>query len=710
MKSLLIFCAVTVLLGWPPSAQAQAKPRTPVANQPLGEAPAYASPAGVWVFFGKMALSEQRPYERLKGLRVLRADADKTNFREIGRLEQAATLADFQRIAGPSALSAVRQRQKLADDAAAWAFIQAHPNIEDYGALGQDFAFQRAIGTAFLDETARTAPAGTRYHYRLVPRFTEVKEKDQPNDKIGFDKTVEMGRPAVVLRRPRLRPVPPTDTLLRLTWTMPYRRPTGPAMAAQVFGQVFRQRPGQVAFEALPGQIMAHFAAKSRDTLRLEWTGRVRPEALYRFYVQPLDFVGNSGPASDTATVLTVDPRRVKLLTGASARDTATGLYLKWPALPAKPYYVGIEVQRSRDARGNFVRLDTIAPTATGYLDTRLLPNITYYYRLRALLGGGVPAAPDVPSATAFGTHRGKAGPRPIPPHGLTAEAEGVGGIRLKWQPADAAAELNLDGYYVCRGTSMQDSLRPVSPPIRGFRPEQLTFLDTTARNPRRQYVYAVLAVARSGQQSVFSNKAAAQPKRPLALAAPLGISGYADAQAVHLTWDDAQRRDPAVVGYRLYRRPAPAVATGTPAAYELLTDRLLPAPFYDDANVRSGQRYEYAATALDGLGNESPRTAPAAIVAYSVPLPAPVDVSVRPLEAGLEVSWASVTVPAPSGYALYRRAREQTEPQRITTLPANQLAYRDLAAKPGILYLYSISAVRDGQESPRSPETGVQR
>ena len=77
--------------------------------------------------------------------------------------------------------------------------------------------------------------------------------------------------------------------------------------------------------------------------------------------------------------------------------------------------------------------------------------------------------------------------------------------------------------------------------------------------------------------------------------------------------------------------------------------------------------------------------------------------------EAGsIDLSWNADTEPDLAGYYVYRRtAGTDGTPQRVsgaTALP--DPAWRDRAARPGVRYAYSISAVdADGNESPRSGE-----
>jgi hypothetical protein len=695
LAPLFLGALLTPLLALRPAA---AQTRPAAAQAAAGPAaPVFASPAGVYAVVSSAGLSPARPGPGgLTAVRVLRAPAGRADFKEVAVVRQAASLAEFRQLAGAGALAEIKEANQLATDEAAWAYIQAHPQLDDYGLLALDMSFRVALGTAALDADAAKAPAGTRYTYRLVPEYAAGQQPPGAQNAAYPESTVTVGQRSP-LPRPRARRSSGQDSAVVVRWAAP----AGTALTT-LFGRVWRQGPGERGFSLVAERVLASRATQGRaDSVYFTFPQRVRPEALYRYYLEPLDFVGNPGPASDTVNVLSVAPARVPTVRRVTARDTTLGIVLRWPALPPKAYLLGIEVQRSRDTRGNYVRLDTLPASASSYLDTRLLPDVTYHYRLRVLLRGGL-RAPEAATGAAFAAHQGGAGRSAalLAPVQLTAEPEGRG-VRLRWLPA--APDANLDAYFVYRGTSAQDSLLVVSPPLRGG---LLTFLDTTARNGRRQYVYAVQAVDRNLRRSPLSELAVGQPQRPMPLAAPLGLSGYLNGRAAVLSWDDAQRRDPAVVGYRLYRRPAstaaPARSSFTRVGPELRTLA------YTDEALPAGA-YQYAVAAVDAQGHESALTAPVTLRPAAAALAPPTQLLARALPAGLELSWSRPVAP-PRGYALYRRLREQPTAQRVATLAPGQTRYLDQTAKPGTLYIYSLSALAPAAESARTAEVSARR
>ncbi len=108
-------------------------------------------------------------------------------------------------------------------------------------------------------------------------------------------------------------------------------------------------------------------------------------------------------------------------------------------------------------------------------------------------------------------------------------------------------------------------------------------------------YRYTVEGVA--GQAvSELSETVEIVPVDRFAPTAPQGLAAINGAAAVQLSWE--RNTEPDVAHYRIYR----AVAEGE---FSLLHDKHTTAT-YADAQVRSGQRFRYAVSAVDRAGNES--------------------------------------------------------------------------------------------------------
>jgi fibronectin type 3 domain-containing protein len=676
----------------------------PDKKEGMGQLPIFPSPQGVYAVMSTVGVSNDHPSENgIVSFRLLRAAYGTTKFREVAEVRMASSITAFRKQAGPAALAEIAKAQNLASEDVAWAYVQAHPQLDNYGALALDMGFRVAMGTAALDAEATPAlvPAGTRFIYRLEPEFAKGKGPSKQALEAGtpLEKTITIGQRSNLFA-PQPMHVVGADSLVRVRWKAPVAQMEN--ALSTLFGKVWARTGNEREFKVASLLLATQNAAG--DSLNFYYEQAAVPETAYRFYLEPLDFVGNPGPASDTAFVLAVSVERTPLVTQVTARDTTTGITLRWPALPLKGYLLGIEVQRSRTTTSNYVRLDTIPATATSFLDTRLLPNITYHYRLRALLRGGL-VAPDVGGAGAFAAHEGGPGrsPAPLAPVRLAAVPE-KGGVRLRWQ----AAGPNPDhrAWIVYRGRSDRDTLRVVSRMLEG---DATTFKDSTAHDGRRQYAYAVREVDINMTESPLSALAFAQPDVPVAVTAALGLSGYADGRQVHLQWEDVPLRDTDVQSYHLYRRPQRAgTPTGAPAPYVRLAANV-PGAAYDDATAEPGTVYEYAVACVDAQQHESPLSPAFALGLKTPPLLPPSRLYGRAVPTGVELSW-SEALQAPKGYVVYRRTLDQPQLQRLTTVASTKTSYLDLTAKPNTRYLYALAVLGAGRESARTAEISAQR
>lgn len=175
-------------------------------------------------------------------------------------------------------------------------------------------------------------------------------------------------------------------------------------------------------------------------------------------------------------------------------------------------------------------------------------------------------------------------------PSGLKAEAAAEG-VRLAWTGSPGPAGLV---YRVLRGTG------------KGALSEAATvsahqWVDAEAQFGE-SYSYAVQAVLKTGEsaaESAVSAPVSITPVDRFPPSAPAGLTALAATASIELTWD--QNSEPDLGGYFVYR----ATAGG---AWER-AGRRLDGPSFSDRNVQPGVRYRYAVSAVDQLGNESPRS-----------------------------------------------------------------------------------------------------
>jgi hypothetical protein len=122
-------------------------------------------------------------------------------------------------------------------------------------------------------------------------------------------------------------------------------------------------------------------------------------------------------------------------------------------------------------------------------------------------------------------------------------------------------------------------------------------------------YRYRIQAVQKTGNldaESEISETKEITPVDTFPPAVPTGLAAVTGPKSIELVWERNTETD--LAGYRLYR----AAAGGQP---EKIAD-IQEAPSYSDRKVEGGKSYRYSVSAVDRLGNESPRSEPVDISA----------------------------------------------------------------------------------------------
>ncbi len=188
-----------------------------------------------------------------------------------------------------------------------------------------------------------------------------------------------------------------------------------------------------------------------------------------------------------------------------------------------------------------------------------------------------------------------------VPPRGLKADL-GRNRITLTWRaPArnlDQTEPAGVSGYNIYRSAGDEDPRR-----LNAARITETTYED---RDVEFGSTYRYLVRAVTGEAAPFGESADSKPveveaKDTFAPTAPKGLIAIAGEDFISLSWDRSRERD--LASYRVWRRPAGA------GEYELLTPEGIKDAGYTDTRALKKIRYEYAVTALDQEGNESPRS-----------------------------------------------------------------------------------------------------
>ena len=651
----------------------------------------YSQRDGTYLYFSDRALSPTTPFNSITSVRIFRNTG--RNFKELQVVSQPSTLKEFKRICGDETWSQIKLVKNLSTDESVWNFILAHPMLDDYGTLAFDMRLRQAMGSAYLDRTAAGLASGKQWRYRV--EWLDASGgiiRSAEGSITGGSKSFAIGH---VTKSKQFA----NDSLVSLQWYTQSREESGSIIMAEIF----RQTGGKGPYTKLSSRLLA---SKTGDSLLFNYRERVVPQSLYRYYIRPMDELGNAAEPSDTINVLSFDFNSLPLLQDLSARDTLNGILLTWKPYGDLPHITGIEIQRSRDVRGNFVVLDTIAVSDAFFFDQQVLPDIPYFYRMRLIGLQGLETHSGYSGyVTAAVKNRHK---NPDPPYALTGNIVN-GKVHLTWQSVD---DPDLYAYFVYRSASDRQKFEVISQGL-----QALEFTDTSSVSGRIQYAYAVKAVNNNSLESDFSNVVTMRQPVPQLPDAPAGLNAYVDGQAVILNWPSVSRNDHAVAGYNIYRREIQtnntfdtkqsAAAQAVNLKFVLLNDALITRPYFEDREATPGKTYEYAISSVDLFGVES---------TYSPFARLPIEMTtifietctVRKVSNGVELSWDIDVAKGADAVAIYRKRAGDANFQKLATLSAQQTLYIDRTAARGTLYIYVISAERGKNVLAKSDEKNI--
>jgi hypothetical protein len=324
--------------------------------------------------------------------------------------------------------------------------------------------------------------------------------------------------------------------------------------------------------------------------------------------------------------------------------------------------------------------------------DTTARRGRNYFYQLR--VGEEVWAtSPGVPAGEAV----------EVPaPTGL--EASNVEqGIELVWKELDRGAA-RVGAFHVVRDGRRITRTPVVDLPDEEEQVRTLRFRDEEPR-PGATHRYSVVAVDTFGRESApsrpveIARRDVVPPPRP-----PDFDVDEAEGQ-VNLSWRAPEEED--LAGFHVYR------AADEPGAPVRLTASLLPKTrltFSD--RPPAGEEYDYAVTAVDTAGNESPLTweeqgRPRRLLApFRIRVPDRLAPAVpRGLKAELSgsaarLSWTAGAEPDLSGYAVYRSGDKEGDYARFALVSAPEFS-QTLSALFQDDFFYRVSALdRSGNES----------
>ena len=191
--------------------------------------------------------------------------------------------------------------------------------------------------------------------------------------------------------------------------------------------------------------------------------------------------------------------------------------------------------------------------------------------------------------------------PLPLPPGNVRTQVF-EDRIEIRWDAPqvnfDCSAPVRLKGYQVYRMDAGNKPQRLNTKLVQDEKFDDSSFLFGQSY---RYFVRAAASETNPVLESDDSTVTEVTPKDIFPPAAPTGVTAVKGPNFITLIWDAGREKD--LAGYKVWRREAGQ------DPFVCLTARAILENTYTDSAVEKNKRYEYAMTALDNSGNESPKS-----------------------------------------------------------------------------------------------------
>lgn len=636
-------------------------------NQGVFDSPVMPGPSSVYVFAYVRGQHMQRPAQG-RTFTLYKEDKKGSGFRKLTTMGFPPSAAELAKKLDAELLQEILQRQKLRSVEDLYTQLKAG-KLDTLGLYSSASNVLEALGVLYIDKTVTRRDIGVSYKMEVA-------------DQEGARTLYQLG-----LGEIQYSPMPVfkkynvyvSDSVAMVTWYAV----KGKAPYASVFSN-----------GAVSGRVMIY---SRRDTLFAMHSMSTRPGTRLALFVRPEDIAGNTGLSSDTVRLLTLNMNNALSVSHLTAMDTLGRVELHWDSLPAKAYYSGIRILKSRSATSDYIVADTLPASAVSYQDRRILGGTQYYYRVEPLLIHLPQGGRTTPALVTVTTEKREG--RPSHPQGLAYSFTARRDIRLSWQ---AGSQLDIFSYYILRGSSNRD-LKVISAAIK-----DTVFIDSVEHlAPGATYVYAVCAMNMDMQWSDTSAPVSMVEPGARLVTSPAGITARATPQGVRLHWNDVSLADAGVTGYLVYKRKKGETY------FKPLTMRLWQSTVFTDTTGALPGIYEYGCTAVDAWGNQSILSTLVQVDLSGVDaMAAPSVFTLRNVKEGIEVSVPSSvnTMDTRTKYLLYRRTVKEKQYHKIGEVPADHPVYIDKAVMPDQLYAYAISVRSQDVESSKGGEKSIRR
>jgi len=618
------------------------------------------------------------------------------NLKTIGNAKRVTTEQQLKAIFSDTDIGELKTSFKKKSTQEVVDFLTGHVKAIDYGLAYGIIEMKIAMGHVYFDADVKEGEV-VYYHVTRV-------DKNNVEHPWGFALAQgKVGNYALQYLKPIVSEINSSDSTVNISWklqiagkglkafpkpkTLAAFDPEGklqevPFPLTNLGGKVVALRSRKpVSGLRVMGQVNA-----AGDTITFHYDSKINKEEEFSAYLMPEDEIYNQGAPSDLAVAFGVDERNTPVIGNLRLKEIPNGIRLSWSQLPAKAYITGIEVARY-DSEDHMEKLGILSALDTSYTDNAIKVGQHYRYHVKILFMPGTGIEQGIP-AQAAGSYTLFS--KPLPPHNLSAKAEGDK-ITLNW---DLEEDPGFYGFFVYRGTS-PNKMDLIAGPIK-----EKKYVDTAeSLSGRSQYYYAVKNQNLRQDTSLHTEPVMVKSARKILIDPPADVLFYYANGKLRIDWADTRMRDNFIESFVLQKRKK------GDAEYTTLPLKTKNDAFYVDSLINRGFTYQYRVASVGANGEIS---AYSNAGEFSLKKEAVATVGLfyaRNITAGVEVSLPEVIYDERKAYQIYRRNANGGAFAKIGAMNADTFIFTDEKVESGQTYIYSI---RVTDKADREGEMGL--
>jgi fibronectin type 3 domain-containing protein len=630
---------------------------------------ALPGPKGVWILCGQTP-SDNHQYQ-------VSRKTDRSEWQVLATLSKPGSAAEIQ----SRMLDVLKQGLTVRDLSPkeleyAWRNVR-YNNIDSLFFLSNNYAALYALGLAFYDATALQS---TRYSYKITSVENGKVVREKILDGIQFPG-----------RGPQIEFELLNKTVTRSGITLEYLFEGTPNLAGvNVYrGYYERTTPERIN----PGLLFARQGNKWKLTVSDK---TVSPKVAYTYFIQPYDAAGNEGSLKGSASLYNVPKNSIAPSVNrikTSSDELEKAIRLSW-RLDNYADIVSIEIYRSKIYDGEYLRIASLPPTDTTFMDVHVKPIETYYYSV--VLNGMYETS--VQSARVAGML--KASEKNVLPVNNFSLSQQGNLVTLQWQKADP----HTHSYFLYRAEGIDGELKHIKTIVSDS--SDIQIVDTLASGiENKLYQYAVRSQNTSYKLGPFSVRANAVSYGTQRLPMPIKLeANRLSFNSTRLVWKNQSGVQNS--GFMLYRKEVDEngkVLSGYKAIARLKVNQ------YIDSGLVAGKTYVYGVRNIglndQDLSNMSPE------VKFEVireAAPGVQNIQVSYADGVAHLRWHNPVGIDLKGIEIYK-AEEGSRPAKLQQLSPTTEYYDDQTIQSDKTYYYFLKTVtNDGSDSGLVGPAGI--